>query len=183
MAMVDHNEAVRQLGICNSCRYCEGYCGAFKALTRYRSFDEATVSHIANLCHNCRGCYYACQYTEPHEFALNIPSLLADVRAQNWQQHIQPQIITRAMQQQLWPYVALTLLFVLLFSIGFGVPWLSSMPFYSAISHNQLVLLFLPLFVLPLIALGLGLRRYWKSVGGTRLRVSDIAQALSLIHI
>ena len=179
MAMVDHNEAVRQLGICNSCRYCEGYCGAFKALTRYRSFDEATVSHIANLCHNCRGCYYACQYTEPHEFALNIPSLLADVRAQNWQQHIQPQIITRAMQQQLWPYVALTLLFVLLFSIGFGVPWLSSMPFYSAISHNQLVLLFLPLFVLPLIALGLGLRRYWKSVGGTRLRVSDIGQALA----
>jgi len=42
-ADVSHDEAQRQLGICNSCRYCEGYCGAFQALTRYRSFDKAVA--------------------------------------------------------------------------------------------------------------------------------------------
>lgn len=41
-----HDEAVRQLTVCNACRYCEGYCNAFKAITRYRSFDQPTVSHL-----------------------------------------------------------------------------------------------------------------------------------------
>jgi len=93
-----HDEAVRQLTICNSCRYCEGYCSAFKALTRHRSFDKPTVTHLANLCHNCRGCFYACQYTEPHEFKLNIPAILANVRAENWEQHIKPSGVSRVMQ-------------------------------------------------------------------------------------
>lgn len=175
---IDHEEAQRQLGVCNSCRYCEGYCGAFKALTRHRSFDKATVSHLANLCHNCRGCYYACQYTEPHEFAINIPALFANVRTQNWEQHVRPQLITRAMQRKIWPYVLLTALFIVLFSVGVGAPWFSAVPFYSSISHNAMVLIFLPLFVLPVIALGAGVRRYWKSVGGERLRFEDITSAL-----
>jgi citrate/tricarballylate utilization protein len=172
-------EAERQLGICNSCRYCEGYCGTFQALTRYRSFDKATVSHLANLCHNCRGCYYACQYTEPHEFALNIPALLANVRAQNWEQHVHPQFISRAMQRSLWPYVLLSVVFMLLLSIGTGAPWLSAQPFYASISHTLMVGIFLPLFVLPFIALALGLRRYWKSVGGTTLTLKHLRSAFS----
>ena len=173
----EQQEAVRQLGICNSCRYCEGYCGTFQALTRYRSFDSATISHLANLCHNCRGCYYACQYTEPHEFALNIPALLADVRARNWEQHVQPQAVTRAMQKSLWPYLLLTIIFMGLLSAGLGAPWVSSQSFYASISHSVMVAVFLPLFVLPVLALILGVRSYWKSVGGKALRREHIAQA------
>jgi len=175
---IEHEEAQRQLGICNSCRYCEGYCGAFKALTRQRRFDKATVSHLANLCHNCRGCYYACQYAEPHEFAINIPALLANVRTQDWEQHVRPQAVTRAMQRRIWPYVLLFILFVLLFSMGVGAPWVSASPFYSSISHNVMVLIFLPLFILPVIALLLGVRRYWKSVGGEKLALKDFNSAL-----
>jgi len=175
---IDHTEAQRQLGICNSCRYCEGYCGAFQALTRYRSFDKATVTHMANLCHNCRGCYYACQYTEPHEFNLNIPALFANVRAQSWEQHVHPQMLTRVMQRSVWPYVLLVVLFSVILSAGIGAPWWSDLPFYSSISHNTMVLIFTPLFVLPLIALGFGVRSYWRSVGGSKLRFSDIKQAL-----
>lgn len=172
-------EAVRQLTVCNSCRYCEGYCNAFQALTRYRSFDEQTVSHLANLCHNCRGCYYACQYTVPHEFAINIPALLADVRAKNWEQHIRPSVLSRMMQTSLWPYLALTIVFAVLITFMFGVNWGSSEPFYSSISHTALVAVFLPLFVLPWIALIDGLRRYWQSIGGQRLMVSDFRFAFS----
>ncbi len=178
MSDITHEEATRQLNVCNSCRYCEGYCSAFQALTRYRSFDKPTVSHIANLCHNCRGCYYACQYTEPHEFALNIPALLADVRAQNWEQHIKPARLSKIMQTRAWPYVVITLVFMMFFSLGIGVSWVSSVPFYSAISHNVLISLFLPLFFLPWIAVFFGIRDYWKSVGGSRVTLSDLKHAV-----
>jgi len=111
----NQSEALRQLGICNSCRYCEGYCSTFQALTRYRQFDQPTVSHLANLCHNCRGCYYACQYTAPHEFDLNIPALLAETRADNWEQHIKPVWLSRVMQRHVWPYIILCLVFIVVF--------------------------------------------------------------------
>lgn len=178
-ADVDHSEAVRQLSICNSCRYCEGYCGAFQALTRYREFDEPTVSHLANLCHNCRGCYYACQYTEPHEFALNIPSLLANIRAQNWEQHVKPRWLSRSMQRDYWPYVLLTLVFVVLFAMIIGVPWASSEPFYTSISHTLMVLVFTPLFLIPLASLAYGVRSYWRSVGASRLTMQDVKEAIA----
>ena len=31
------------------------------------------LNYLANLCHSCRGCYYACQYAPPHEFGINVP--------------------------------------------------------------------------------------------------------------
>jgi len=176
-AGVEQAEAMRQLGICNSCRYCEGYCASFQALTRYREFDEPTVTHLANLCHNCRGCYYACQYTEPHEFAINIPALLANRRAKSWEQHIKPRWLARAMQQYVWPYVVLTILFVVLFAVVIGVPWASSEPFYSSVSHSMMVLVFTPLFLVPLVSLALGLKNYWRAVGGTRLTLFDLKSA------
>jgi len=179
MSDVTHEEAIRQLTVCNSCRYCEGYCNAFQALTRYRSFDKPTVSHLANLCHNCRGCFYACQYTEPHEFALNIPGLLANIRAQNWEQHVKPQALSKAMQANAWPYVVLTLLFIGLFSAVISGGLSSSQPFYASISHNVLVGFFIPLFLVPWVAVFFGIRSYWASVGGTRLAVSDLKTALA----
>ena len=54
-------EARRQIEICNACRYCEGYCALFPAITRQKAFADADITQLANLCHNCRGCYYACQ--------------------------------------------------------------------------------------------------------------------------
>ncbi|MFK8076781.1 MAG: tricarballylate utilization 4Fe-4S protein TcuB [Granulosicoccus sp.] len=175
----NYDEAVRQLTVCNSCRYCEGYCNAFQALTRYRSFDKPTVSHLANLCHNCRGCYYACQYTEPHEFALNIPALLADIRAKNWEQHVKPTAISNIMQISIWPYVALTAIFTVLLRLVSQTGWSSSEAFYMSISHTTLVSIFLPLFILPWVSLSLGVRSYWASVGGSKPALSDLKTAFS----
>ena len=53
-------EARRQSEICNACRYCEGYCDVFPAMFRERMFTDGDITQLANLCHNCRGCYYAC---------------------------------------------------------------------------------------------------------------------------
>ena len=55
--------------ICNACRYCEGFCAVFPAMTRRLEFGRADVHYLANLCHNCGACLHACQYAPPHEFA------------------------------------------------------------------------------------------------------------------
>src|SRR5215813_12811371 len=73
-------EAARVLQICNACRYCEGFCAVFPAMTRRLSFAKNDVNFLANLCHNCGACLHACQYAPPHEFAVNVPRAMARVR-------------------------------------------------------------------------------------------------------
>ncbi|MGH8704238.1 MAG: tricarballylate utilization protein TcuB, partial [Burkholderiales bacterium] len=83
-------EAQRVLGICNACRYCEGYCAVFPALERRLEFTEHDAHYLANLCHNCGACLYACQYAPPHEFQLNFPRVLAQVRAETYRKYAWP---------------------------------------------------------------------------------------------
>jgi citrate/tricarballylate utilization protein len=68
--------------ICNACRYCEGFCAVFPAMTRRLEFGKADIHYLANLCHNCGACLHACQYAPPHEFAVNVPQAMAQVRGQ-----------------------------------------------------------------------------------------------------
>ena len=89
-------EARRIMQICNACRYCEGFCSVFPAMTRHRHFSNGTLDYLANLCHNCRGCYYACQYAEPHEFNVNVPKTFNELRARSWQDHAWPGFMARA---------------------------------------------------------------------------------------
>src|SRR5574343_1768971 len=77
-------EVARQLQICNACRYCEGFCAVFPAMTRRLAFPQADVHYLANLCHNCGACLHACQYAPPHEFAVNVPQAMAQVRQQTY---------------------------------------------------------------------------------------------------
>jgi len=72
--------AERQLVICNACRYCEGYCAVFPALERRLELAAGDITHLADLCHDCRDCYTACMYAPPHEFAINLPAALSAVR-------------------------------------------------------------------------------------------------------
>jgi citrate/tricarballylate utilization protein len=83
-------EAGRQLRICNSCRYCEGYCAVFPALERRTVFEAGDVVSLANLCHDCRACFYACMYAPPHEFGVNPPEILSRVRAATYESYVPP---------------------------------------------------------------------------------------------
>ena len=83
-------EARGQAEICNACRYCESYCPVFPEMFNMRSFPDADLGHLANLCHNCKGCWHACQYAPPHEFGLNLPATLAEVRAESYAEHAWP---------------------------------------------------------------------------------------------
>lgn len=83
--MMNKNEtiakAIDAMKICNACRYCESYCAVFDAMELKSSFSESDIYYLANLCHDCRGCYYSCQYAPPHEFDLNIPKTFSKIRA------------------------------------------------------------------------------------------------------
>ena len=88
-------EANRQLIICNACRYCEGYCPVFRAIETRREFSKGDVFYLSNLCHDCRACYYACMFTPPHEFAINIPKILSEARLDSYQQWSWPALLAR----------------------------------------------------------------------------------------
>src|SRR5215208_8061169 len=64
-------EVARQMQICNACRYCEGFCAVFPAMTRRLEFNKADVHYLASLCHNCGACLHACYYAPPDELAVN----------------------------------------------------------------------------------------------------------------
>ena len=182
MSVETLNEARRQLEICNACRYCEGYCSMFPAVHRRREFSDGTINHLANLCHNCRGCYYACQYIAPHEFALNVPAILAEVRQQGWQKHALPAALARAFQRS-GVAIALTLvagLALLILAIYIFGSWQGD-GFYGVLSHNAMVALFLPTFALPVILLAVSLRRYWKSVSSDKFRWCDLRRGLAAV--
>lgn len=93
-------EAGRQLTVCNACRYCEGYCPVFRAIETRRDFGQQDVFYLSNLCHDCRACYYACMYTPPHEFAINIPKIMAEARAEAYRRWSWPDFLGRAFQQR-----------------------------------------------------------------------------------
>ena len=84
------DEATRQLDICNACRYCEGLCAVFPALSRRTVLTAGDVSQLANLCHDCRACYDACMYTAPHEFGVNPPAVLGEIRRATYGRYIRP---------------------------------------------------------------------------------------------
>ena len=83
-------EVARIMQICNACRYCEGFCAVFPAMTRRLEFGSADLHYLANLCHNCGACLHACQYAPPHAFAVSIPKAMAEVRVQTYADYAWP---------------------------------------------------------------------------------------------
>lgn len=83
-------DARRAVEICNACRFCDGYCVVFQVMELRRAFSSADLSYMANLCHNCRSCYYACQYAPPHEFAINLPKSFSQIRVETFEEYAWP---------------------------------------------------------------------------------------------
>jgi citrate/tricarballylate utilization protein len=160
------SETARQLQICNACRYCEGFCAVFPAMTRRLSFGQADIHFLANLCHNCGACLHACQYAPPHDFAVNIPKVMAQVRGQTYVDYAWPAPLGRLYERN-----GVTLSLALAASLALFL-WLAQQQtatqnpanFYSIFPHNLLVSLFAPVFLFAVLALGMGVRRFWQDI-------------------
>lgn len=169
-ASAAESEVDRQLTICNACRYCEGFCAVFPAMTRRLEFAKADVHYLANLCHNCGACLHACQYAPPHEFAVNIPQAMAKVRVQTYAEYAWPAALG-ALYKHNGLTVALALsgglaLFLVLAVMMSGSLIHAPMAgnFYAIFPHNTLVLMFGASFGFSMLALGIGVRNFWRNV-------------------
>src|SRR5687767_7305716 len=86
----DYGHGAHVMTVCNACRYCEQYCPVFPAMELRRTFNRADLNYLANLCHNCGECLYACQYAPPHEFGINVPRTLTKIRVRSYEEYAWP---------------------------------------------------------------------------------------------
>lgn len=163
------SEVARQLHICNACRYCEGFCAVFPAMTRRLEFPKADIHFLANLCHNCGACLHSCQYAPPHEFAVNVPRAMAQLRGQTYVDYAWPPVLGRlyarnGLTLSLALAAALTLFLVLAVALK-GTLWNAPRgDFYGIFAHNLLVGLFAPVFLFSTLALTMGVRGFWRDL-------------------
>ncbi|WP_062309087.1 tricarballylate utilization 4Fe-4S protein TcuB [Polynucleobacter sinensis] len=163
-------EASRMLQICNACRYCEGFCAVFPAMTRRIDFNPAEMRYLANLCHNCGACLHACQYAPPHEFGVNIPKVMAQVRGETYTSYAWPKLMASAYRNNGITVALATSLSLIGFLLitqflnGSLSTTLNNGNFYAVYSHNTLALLFGAVFLFAIFALAVGLTRFWTSI-------------------
>ena len=168
--------ARRSIEICNACRYCETFCAVFPAMTLQRDFSDTDLGYLANLCHGCRGCYYACQYAPPHEFGINLPQQFAELRQETYADHAWPPVLGKAFHKNgvvvsilTAAVLALVLILVMvlqspekLFAAHEMVPG----AFYKVIPFGMMVWPFTIVFVFSLFAIFMGARNFWRATGG-----------------
>ncbi len=162
-------EAAREFTICNACRYCEGFCAVFPAMTRRLEFGRKELHYLANLCHNCGACLNACQYAPPHEFAVSLPRALAEVRGLTYSAYAWPQAFA-GLYRKTGLYVALALaisltVFLLLAMASGGnlIRPANGGNFYAVFPHRLLVIMFGLVFAYDLLALAVGVTRFWNA--------------------
>ncbi len=169
-------EADRLMTICNACRYCEGLCAVFPAMELRRDFAAGDLDYLANLCHGCGACYYDCQYSPPHEFAVNVPVAMAELRAEAYRRYAWPGIFATLFDNNATKVAVATSFAVAAFLAGFMAlvdPQVllaghtGPGAFYAIMPHNAMVALFGAVFVFAIAAMALELRAFWRNIGGT----------------
>jgi citrate/tricarballylate utilization protein len=170
-----NSNAQRVIAICNACRYCEGYCAVFPAIERQTVFSPSDLGYLANLCHNCAECYYACPYTPPHEFAVNVPKLFAELRAQSYREHARPHWYGGAML----PMLAVCLL---IFLWGARSEPASGTGFYSILPHSTMIAIFGAAAGFAVAMLIAGVVRFWRKSGSPAAPLGKPGALLSALR-
>ncbi len=182
-------EADRIMTICNACRYCEGHCAVFPAMTLRREFAQTDLEYLANLCHGCSACYHHCQYAEPHEFAVNVPETFAKLRKETYAQNAWPGFMRLAFEKNgLW-VMGILLLSLIGFIIGAALLTGSESffsahenKFYGVIPHSLMASLFGGISLFVLLALILGMVNFWRSLNLPSPFGMSCRSVLSAIH-
>jgi citrate/tricarballylate utilization protein len=140
-----------------------------------REFSTGDLSYLANLCHNCRGCYYACQYAPPHEWGINVPRSFAQVRAQSYAEYAWPPKLARAFESNgvvvsLVTALSLALVIVLTRLLAPSGELNAPHPmqvssFYDVIPLWIMQVVGLVTFLFSLAAMGMGAANFWRDAG------------------
>jgi citrate/tricarballylate utilization protein len=181
-------EVDRILTICNACRYCEGFCAVFQGMTRRLDFYATDTHYLANLCHNCGACLHACQYAPPHEFAVNVPRAMAQVRVKTYSDYAWPSALGGLYRHNGLMFalsVSLALAFFLLLGAAsqgslFKAPELG---FYGIFPHGLMVALFAPVFLFSALALAVGIGKALKPNDAAAARAEAAHAALKLKYL
>ena len=181
--------ARREMEICNACRYCEGFCAVFPAMELRREFSAGDLSYLANLCHNCRGCYYACQYAPPHEWGINVPRTFQELRAETYTEYAWPPRFARLFERNgtiVSMATALGVALVLILAAGLVDPDalyrahpVEPGSFYAVIPLWAMQATGILTFGFSLIALAMGARNFWRDAG-PRERPGPVALGIAL---
>jgi citrate/tricarballylate utilization protein len=168
-------DAQRVLRVCNACRYCEGFCAMFPAMARRLEFTENDIHYLGNLCHNCGSCLYACQFSPPHEFQVNVPRLMARVRGETYRRYAWPGFLGKLYDNNA---VAVSLVSAFSIALLFWIAGALSNPdrffaahsdaqgsFYALIPHSLMAGMFGAVSVFVLVALVTGFVRFWPYMG------------------
>jgi citrate/tricarballylate utilization protein len=170
-------EADRIATICNACRYCEGVCAVFPAIETKRAFVDADLTYFANLCHACGACYHDCQFSPPHEFNVNLPRVLAEVRNASYKAYTWPRALGPIFERNgLWisALTALSLAGFLLAFVAFGDPRAlfatgsEAGAFYRLMPHSAMAALFGAAFLYAIFAMTFGFHSFWRDVRPAR---------------
>jgi citrate/tricarballylate utilization protein len=186
------SDARRALEICNACRYCEGFCAVFPAMELRREFADADLTYLANLCHNCKGCYYSCQFAPPHEFGLNLPRTLATVRAESYAEHAWPAGMGALFERNgvvvsLVSAVSIALVLVLAMALQspdslFGAHPVRPGAFYEVIPFGVMAAVGILTFGWAVLALGMGTARFWRATGSAAAGPGSVATWRQALH-
>ena len=177
--------------VCNACRYCEQYCPVFPAMEERQAFAKVDLAFLANLCHNCGECLYACQYAPPHEFGINVPKTLAEIRVQSYRDYAWPQALGVAFTRHNL-LTGLGLAAVLSTLLAIATPGTLSQPatpadFYAVVPHNVMVTVFGAVFLFAVIAMAIGVTRFTRDVRGQSWGqtpgLTPFVDALTLRHL
>ena len=175
-------EAERLMTVCNSCRYCEGLCAVFPAMELRLTFIKGDLNYLANLCHGCGACYDDCQFAPPHEFAVNVPLTLAQLRVQSYARYAWPAPLAAAFR---WNGLLVTLVVVVSVAAFLAAFADRSDPhvmfdrqtgvgaFYRVMPHAVMALMFGAALLFSAVALAMGARAFLQDPISLETRASN----------
>ena len=182
-------ELDRQLTICNACRYCEGFCAVFGAAQLRDAIGTPDAAYLSSLCHDCRMCYDACMFTPPHEYALNVPEVMAQARVRTYERYAPSQVLARAARSPLGG--ALTAIVIAVAIVAFAVvlregagalatPHHGAGAFYRVVPYVVMLVAAMALGAYAIVAIAAGAAGYARDIGAGTPVVTGASLARAL---
>ncbi|MET0502542.1 MAG: tricarballylate utilization 4Fe-4S protein TcuB, partial [Candidatus Binatia bacterium] len=127
--------------------------------------------------------YYACQYAPPHEFAVNIPKLMSELRTDTYREFSWPAVLSGLFKRNglavaLITGISLVLIFILV--LGFMgrevlfAAHLGEGAFYRVVPFAAMTIPPLAIALYGLVVFMIGAVRFWRETGGALAGVIDV---------